>query len=105
MKRELPASEKQFCKEIFAAMFKATAGRIDPDKIVYPYDLSVAVERQEKSQYAASMRTDNECTRDIDAAINASCYKTYYYHLDFAVMSAVREYGFEGVNAVLASHI
>lgn len=102
LKMEQPENEKQFCRELFAAMYEAAAERTDPGALVYPYDFQQAYERMESSAYHDSMKLNSECARAIDAAINASCYETNYYNLELAAMKAVHDFGFPRVNLVLA---
>ncbi len=100
-----PEDELQFCRELFAAMHEDLAARADPAKLVYPYSLEKAGERTETSYYHKSAERNGECARAIDAAINASCYETYRYNLELAAMSAIQQYGFTRVNAVLAHNL
>jgi len=102
LRQELPQEEKQFCRELFAAMYEATAERADPAKLVYPYDFQTADERAEGSHYHDSRKRNDACAEAIDEAIHASCHKLYYYNLDIAAMKAVLDHGFPRVNAVLA---
>jgi hypothetical protein len=99
---KLSDPEKQFCRELFAAMYEAAAGLADPNKIVYPYTLEQANDRLEESHYNESYQLNADCARAIDAAINDSCYETNYYNLELASMVSIHTYGFERVNAVLA---
>ena len=64
-----------------------------------------AAERLETSFYHESRERNAECARAIDNAINASCYETYRYNLELAAMSAIQQYGFARVNAVLAHNL
>ena len=105
LKREHPDDERQFCREIFAAMYEATAGRIVPSKLVYPYDFKTANDRMETSYFHKNREMNRECARAIDEAIKASNYKINYYNLELAVMSVIGAHGFQRVNAVLAHHI
>ena len=98
---ELSREEKQFCREMFAAMFEATAGRTDPDKLIYPYPPQEATERGERSIYFEHRDRHNECARAIGTAINGSCYRVNFYNLDIAAMTVIQQYGFPRVNAVL----
>ena len=102
LKQELYPEGKQFCRELFAAMFEASAGRTDPDKLVYPYPPQLATERGERALYFEHRDRNNECASAIGAAINGSCYKLYHYNLDIAAMAMIQQYGFQRVNAVLA---
>jgi hypothetical protein len=97
--------ERQFCSELFAAMYEATAGRLDPAKVVYPYDFELAKGRMEESHYHQSRQLNNDCAKSIDDAIHRSCYKPNYYNLEQGARVAVQEYGFERVRMVLASHM
>jgi hypothetical protein len=102
LKRDLPPEESQFCRELFAAMHEAAAGRADPAKLVYPYPPQEANERGERSIYFENRDRNDECARAIGAAINGSRYKTNFYNLDIAAMTVIHQYGFQRVNAVLA---
>jgi hypothetical protein len=97
--------EKQFCRELFTAMYEDTARRSNPDKLVYPYDLMTAKERTEIYFYHNSRMINTECAQFIDDAIYKSCRMPNYYNLDMAVMSAVHDYGFERVKAILTYNI
>ncbi|GHV39787.1 hypothetical protein FACS189490_03930 [Clostridia bacterium] len=105
LRRDHSDKERKFCRELFGAMFEATAGRTDPGKIVYPCDFLEAEQLMAVPLYHASRKQNTACSRAIDEAIRASCYAVNYYNLEIAAMVAVREYGFERVNAVLAYHI
>ena len=100
--QKLSREENQFCRELFAAMFEATAGWADPDKLIYPYPPQQANERGERDAYFESRDRNGECARAIDTAINGSYYKTHHYNLDIAAMTVIHQYGFPRVNAVLA---
>ena len=102
LKREHSDEEGQFCLELFAEMFHATASRTDVSKIVYPYDLENADKRLETSYYYLSRMKNTECARGIDLLIKDSCYKTNYYNLKIAAMRAILEYGFQRICHVLA---
>jgi hypothetical protein len=102
LRHEQPEDEKQFCRELFGAMFEAGIGKTDPARLVYPYDFPKADERLEASYYHSSRQLNAECARAIDKAINDSCYKVNYYNLELAAMKAVHDYGFQRVNMVLA---
>lgn len=105
LKDELSDDEKQFCREIFAAMYESTADKVFAAKLVYPYDFKTANDRAETSYYHKNRDMNKECTSAIDRAISASCYKTNHYHLELAAMCVICGYGFERVNAVLAYQI
>lgn len=96
---------RQFCRELFAAMYETTASIADPNKIVYPYDFETADKRLEASYYYASSQRNSECARAIDAAISASYYKTDHYNLEGAAQRVIMEYGLERVSMLLAHHI
>ena len=100
--QELSREETQFCGELFAAMYEATAGRADPAKLVYPYPVQEANERGERPVYFANRDRNGDCARAIDAAIKDSYYKLYHYNMDIAAMSVIHRHGFQRVNAVLA---
>jgi hypothetical protein len=105
LKCENTDDEKQFCREIFAAMYEATANTVIPSKLVYPYDFKTANGRSETSYYHKNRDMTNDCAKAIDAAIEASCYKTNYYNLELAAMVAISAQGFERVNHILANQI
>jgi hypothetical protein len=105
MKTDIPADEVPFCRELFGAMYEASASKTDPAKLVYPYDFKKANERMESADYRDSRGFYNACAGAIDTAIRDSCYKTNFYNLRLAAMRVVRDYGFERVNMVLASNI
>jgi len=102
LKRDHSDEELQFCREMFVAMFDATAGKIYPSKLVYPYDLNTADGRKEADYYYANRRLNTECACGIDRIINDSCYKTNFYNLEIAAMNAIHDYGFHRVCLVLA---
>ena len=105
LQMELPDDEKQFCRELFTAMFEASADRTDPAKLVYPYPIEKAKERMETSYYHDSRKRNAECARAIDDAIHASCYKPNYYNLEVAAMKIIHDFGFTRVNLMLARQI
>ena len=105
LKREHSDDEGQFCRRIFATMYEATASRINPSKLVYPYDFKTANSRMETSYFHKNQEMNQECAHTIDTVINASCYKTNYYNLELAAMSAIGRHGFQRVNKVLAHQI
>jgi len=102
LKRKHSLDEGQFCKELFSAFFFATTDRIDPQKLVYPYEYKTAYERTEAEYYHASRKLNIECARGIDRIISDSEYETNFCNLEIAAMKAVLEYGFPRVCAVLA---
>jgi len=104
LKTESP-EERQFCRELFAAMAEASAGRADPDKIVYPYPHETASERMEATYYRMSGDLNAKCAKAIDEVISKSCYKRDFYNLGMAAMVAAHDYGFERVKAVLEYNI
>ena len=105
LKRKVSDDEKQHCCELFAAMYEATANKIVPAKIVYPYGFETASDRWERSCFDRNREFNHDCARAIDEAISAGCYETNYCNTDLAAISVTNEYGFERVNAVLAHHI
>jgi hypothetical protein len=105
MKLEHSKDERQFCREMFAAMHEASVQAADPAKIVYPYPFEKADEREEVSHYHASRGRNTECARAIDAAISGSGFAQHRYNLDLAAMKVLREYGFERVQAALMRNI
>ncbi|MDR2088527.1 MAG: DUF3849 domain-containing protein [Clostridiales Family XIII bacterium] len=74
-------------------------------RLVYPHSFEDANNRLETSYFHASRERNGECSRDIDAAIDGSCYERYRYNLDLAAMKVLHEYGFERVQAVLMHNI
>lgn len=114
LKSEISNDERQFCWEVFMAMYEDTArrwqtflssGKADSAKLVYPYSLDEANKRMEVSLFHENRNLNQMCACAIDKAISESHYKTNYYNLELAVMVVVSKYGFERVNAILAHHI
>ena len=105
MQRENSEDELQFCREIFAAMIEATAGTVNPAKLVYPYDFKTAKDRLEAAYYHKNRELNQACAHAIDRAINKSCYSAYHYNLELAAMSVISGHGFQRVNAVLAHQL
>lgn len=105
LKSENPAEERQFCRELFTAMYKDMAKKTDPAKLVYPYGFQKANERTEASYYHDSRKQNTACIYAIDAAIHDSYYKTNHYNLDIAAMKIIQDFGFERVNMALAKNI
>ena len=105
LRADVSQDEETFCRELFAAMVEATAGRADPDKIVYPYSFEEAVERDEAEAFHDGFNRNQECAQAIDQVIRDSCYKTNFYNLELAAMKALHEHGFQRVNMVLAHNI
>jgi len=105
LKREHPDDERKFCRELFTAMFEATAGKTDTAKLVYPYSFEEANKRMETEYYNKSRKRNSDCAKGIDAIIGDSCYKANCYNLEIAAMRAVMDYGFPRVNLVLAFNI
>jgi hypothetical protein len=97
--------ERRFCRELFDAMIKDTAGRADVDKIIYPYPFEKAIERNESSHYHDSRLMNNGHALLIDTAIQQSCYRRDFYNLGIAAMVAICDCGFERVRAVLSHNI
>jgi hypothetical protein len=102
LKIELPGDEKQFCRELFSAMYEASMEKTDPAKLVYPYNFQKANDRIEASYYHQSRSRNEDCARAIDEAVRNSCYKVNYYNLNIAAMKVIHDYGFARVNLVLA---
>ena len=102
LKHEHSREEREFCRELFTAMFEATANSISPSKLVYPYDFETANMRTEASYYHINHELNSDCARGIDRLINSSCYKTNFYNFQLAAMRAVLDYGFHRVCLVLA---
>ena len=105
LKREHSDDERQFCRGIFAAAYEATADRIDPAKLVYPYEFAIANDRGETPYFHKNREMNQKCARAIDTAISESCYKAFHYNLELAAMSVIGGHGFQRVNAVLAHQI
>jgi len=99
---ELSREEKQFCRELFAAMFEATAGRTDLAKLIYPYPVQEAKTSAVESLYYEGLRRNIDCAHAIDEAVKNSYYKLYHYNVNIAAMSVIHQYGFPRVNAVMA---
>jgi hypothetical protein len=102
LKREHSREERQFCRELFAAMFEATASRVDPNKLVYPYSLETAEERTESSYYSSYRMKNTQCAYGIDSLISDSCYKSNFYNYEIAALRAIQDYGFPRICMVLA---
>lgn len=105
LKREHSSDERQFCRELFEAIYEDVAGKIDSAKLVYPYDIKTANERMEASYYHENRQRNADCTKGIDAIISDSCYETNFYNLEIAAMKAIVDYGFPRVNQLLAFNI
>jgi len=105
LKREHSSDERQFCREIFMAMYEATSNTIIPANIVYPYDFDAAKDRWETSYYHKNRDFNQDCAHAIDQAISASCFRTNYYNLELAAMTVISKHGFQRVNAVMAHQI
>jgi hypothetical protein len=97
--------EHGFCRELFMAMYEASAQRIDPSRLVYPYALDKANERMETTFYHENRRLNEQCTHAIDEAIEACRFEPEHYNLDIAAMKVISTFGFERVNMVLAHHL
>lgn len=104
-KVECTANDKQFCRELFAAMYVETAGTADKFMTIYPHDYSTAYSSGEDSLFTQSRERNESCATRIDYLINASQFKSQYYNLELAAMRAVHDYGFDRVNMVLARNI
>jgi len=104
LKREHSDDEGQFCLQMFMAMYHATADRINPNNLVYPYDFETAEKRTESSYYHLSRLHNSKCARGLDSLINDSCYKTSFYNLKIAALVAIMEYGFPRICSILAFH-
>ena len=104
LKREHSEEERQLCSEMFTAMYFATVDRVNPNKLIYPFDLETANKRTESSYYHLNRLHNSTCVRGIDELISASCYKTNFYNLEIAAMIAIMDYGFPRVCSVLAFH-
>jgi len=97
--------ERHFCRELFTAMYEATAGKPSLYKIVYPYPFEKARDRFETSYYHKNRRLNGECVQDIDEAIQDCCYELNYYNLECAAWKVLLKYGFSRVSATLMNHI
>jgi hypothetical protein len=102
LKREHSDDEGQFCRELFHAMFNATAQKVEPNKLIYPYDLETADKRTEEAYYHLSRLQNSKCATGIDELIRDSRYETNFYNLELAAMCAIMDYGFPRVCSVLA---
>lgn len=102
LKRKHPLDERQFCEEMFTAYFYDTATKVDPRKLVYPYEYKKADERIEASYYHMSRKLNVECARGIDRIIRDSEYKPDFFNFEIAAMQAVLDYGFSRICSVLA---
>jgi hypothetical protein len=102
LRHEHSEEEREFCRELFAAMYFATRNKIDPVKLVYPYGFKEAARLIESQYYHASRKLNIECARGIDLLINESQYKRNFYNLELAAMRAILEYGFSRLCLVLA---
>ena len=105
LKREHSNDERQFCREIFYAIYEVIAAKTDPARIVYPYSFQMANDRLETSYYHTNRGFNEDCTRAIDSFVRDSCYKTNFYNLETVAMLAILDYGFNRVCAVLAFQI
>jgi len=102
LKREHSKDEGQFCRELFSAMYRATADRAVPKNIIYSYNRQIAHERTESSYFHASRELNMKCANGINTLIADSGYKVNFYNLEIAAMRAIQEYGFQRVCTVLA---
>lgn len=105
MRRKCSGSEKQFCHELFAAMYEDKSLKADPATLVYPYSYEEADKRWEASHFEASAGRNTECARAIDTAIRESEYKQDFYNYDIAAMKVIHEFGFSRANLVLSHNI
>ncbi len=87
--RKQTDEEKQFCRELFAAMHEDVAAHADSAKLLYPYTFKKATERLETSYYHTSRECNTACAKAIDAGISASRYEANYYNLELAAMAVV----------------
>ena len=99
---ECTVIEKQFCRELFTAMYEDTAAVTDPVRLVYPYTSEIAEERMETPYYQTSAVLNSDCARAIDLAIHQSRYKNNHYNHDLAAMKVIHDFGFSRVSLVLA---
>jgi hypothetical protein len=65
LKTEVSDSEKQFCRELFTAMYEAAANKRKTIKPVYPYTLQEANERGQTSRYHKSRQRNGECAKAV----------------------------------------
>ena len=100
--RELTEGERQHSRDLFNAMYKATASQVNSQNLVYPYDLKIADERSESSFYHKNRKLNTECACGINRLIAHSCYAVSRYNLELAAMLAIMEYGFQRVSLILA---
>lgn len=64
--------ERPFCRELFFAMMEDTAGRTNPEKLVYPFSFEKANERMEASFFYEHRDRNAYCAQAIDNKINTS---------------------------------
>ena len=102
LKRAIPSDEADFCHSLFYEMYRDTADKAEPKKLIYAYSLEEAERRTESSYYYKSYNLNNECADGIDRLIKDSCYKPNYYNLRLAAMMAIMNYGFNRICSVLA---
>jgi hypothetical protein len=105
LKADISDSERQFCRELFTAMYDAASEKTAVNKPVYAYDFQEANERGESSNYYGSRRLNGECAKGISEIISNSCYRANFYNLEIAALIAILKYGFTRVNLVLAFNI
>ncbi len=105
LKRSHSDDEKNFSRELFKAMYEATANNVASIKIVYPFTFEIAHERWEASYYHISRGMNEKCSRDITKSINDSCYEPNFYNLENAAWKMLLKYGFNRVCSVLAYQI
>ena len=94
--------ERQFCRELFSAMYEGTSNKVEPTKLIYPHCLNIANNRTETAYYYLSRGLNSKCANSISDIINESCYEANRYNFEIATMKAVLEYGFHRVCLVLA---
>jgi hypothetical protein len=105
MKTECSDNAHQFCRELFAAMYKTSAEAVNPAQLVFPYELAEADRKWQVSFFHENCGRHAECARAIDTEINASRFAENRYNLDLAAMKAVHDFGFARVNLVLANKL
>ena len=103
--KPIPEDEVAFCRDMFKAMYEATAGKTDPAKLVYPLSEEEAERKLNKSHYQKSAKKNSECAFMVDENICFSRCGVERYNFDIAAMKLVCDYGFERVQAVLAKNI
>ena len=97
--------EKDFCRDLFIAMYETVINKSNPIRIMYPYPFEEAYKRWESAYFTKSRDMNHACSQDIAKAANDSCYETNFYNLENAAWKVLLKYGFNRVGAVLAHQI